>query len=105
MIVVDREYLEYSIDQVGQATMFRVLVDDGLESLLISLMAGGVAALASLSVDGMAMNIPMGVFRFSVEPWMLTGGLGLAALIAILASAIPAWKLLTLRPAQTIAGR
>lgn len=70
-----------------------VLLSFWLESIAIAGVGGGLAAAASLFLDGLAMSIPMGVFRFTIEPWMLAGGIGLALFVGVVGALFPLWRL------------
>jgi hypothetical protein len=60
-----------------------------IESLIPALAGGAVACLLAPGLNGFALRIPMGAFRFEVGPFLLGAGMGLSVLIGILGAAWP----------------
>lgn len=66
-----------------------VLLSFILESTLLCLLGGVVGGSAGLLLNGLPMRVPMGAFRFIIDPLTLGIGLGLALLIGILGALVP----------------
>ena len=63
-----------------------------VESLILALIGGALACLLVLGLNGFALRIPMGAFRFEVGPSLLGAGMGISLLIGILGAAWPLWR-------------
>jgi putative ABC transport system permease protein len=73
-----------------------------IESLIPALAGGAVACLLALGLNGFALRIPMGAFRFEVGPFLLGAGMGLSVLIGILGAAWPLWRSSRLKTVDAI---
>lgn len=60
-----------------------------LESVALCLVGGVIGVLLGLALDGVAMRVPMGAFRFSVDGMTVATGLGLSLVIGVLGAAVP----------------
>ncbi|MEW2328647.1 FtsX-like permease family protein [Micromonospora chersina] len=80
-----------------------VTAESALAVLIGALLGGAVAFAGLLSIRaGLAEQV--GVSVDLVVPWSVVGGVvGLCLLLAVLASALPTWRLLRHRPAQPLA--
>lgn len=73
-----------------------------IESLIPALVGGVLACLVALGVNGYALRIPMGAFRFEVGPLLLGTGMGLSVLIGIFGAAWPLWRSARLKTVDAI---
>ena len=73
-----------------------------IESLIPALIGGMLACLLALGVNGFALRIPMGAFRFEIGPFLLGAGMGLSVLIGILGAAWPLWRSARLKTVDAI---
>ena len=63
-----------------------------IESLIPALIGGVPACLLALGLNGFALRIPMGAFRFEVGPLLFGVGMGLSVLIGTFGAAWPLWR-------------
>ena len=73
-----------------------------IESLVPALIGGALACLLALGLNGFALRIPMGAFRFEIGPFLLCAGMGLSVLIGILGAAWPLWRSARLKTVDAI---
>ena len=73
-----------------------------IESLVPALIGGTLACLLALGLNGFALRIPMGAFRFEVGPFLFGAGMGLSVLIGILGAAWPLWRSARLKTVDAI---
>jgi putative ABC transport system permease protein len=73
-----------------------------IESLIFALIGGVLACLLALGLNGFALRIPMGAFRFEIGPLLLGAGMGLSVLIGILGAAWPLWRSSRLKTVDAI---
>jgi len=73
-----------------------------IESLVPALIGGMLACLLALGLNGFALRIPMGAFRFEIGPLLLGAGMGLSVLIGILGAAWPLWRSASLKTVDAI---
>ena len=73
-----------------------------IESLVPALIGGTLACLLALGLNGFALRIPMGAFRFEIGPFLLGAGMGLSVLIGILGAAWPLWRSARLKTVDAI---
>ncbi len=66
-----------------------VLISFILESVLLCLVGGALGGAAGLLLNGLPMRVPMGAFRFIIDPLTISIGLALALLIGILGALVP----------------
>jgi putative ABC transport system permease protein len=66
-----------------------VLLSFILESILLSLAGGIVGAACGLLLNGMPMKMPMGAFKFVVDPSTLALGVGLGVFIGLFGALLP----------------
>jgi putative ABC transport system permease protein len=73
-----------------------------IESLALALSGGVIACLLALGLNGFALRIPMGAFRFEIGAFLLAAGIGLSVLIGILGAAWPLWRSVRLKTVDAI---
>ncbi|MCC7477547.1 ABC transporter permease [bacterium] len=66
-----------------------VLLSFMLESVLLCLIGGLLGGAAGLLLNGLPMRVPMGAFRFIIDPLTMGIGLSLALLIGLLGALVP----------------
>ena len=69
-----------------------VLASFVLESVLICSAGGLVGVIAGSFLNGLPVRVPMGAFRFAVDPTTLGIGLGLALATGVLGAIVPVWR-------------
>ena len=73
-----------------------------IESMVPAAAGGLLAALLSLSLNGLALRIPMGAFRLQVDAPLFGAAILLSLLIGLLGAAWPVWRAMRLRTVEAI---
>ena len=79
-----------------------ILVSFMIESILICLAGGALGVLGGAFLNGLPMRMPMGAFRFAVDPITLGTGLGLAAVIGTVGAIVPVWRVARLPTVEAL---
>ena len=73
-----------------------------LESLLIALVGGALGCALGSLVNGMPMQVTMGVFVFRVDRLVIGLGMGLAVVIGVVGAFIPAVRAVRIRMVEAM---
>ena len=81
---------------VGSLDIRAVMAAFLTESVVISVLGGGIGTASALALDHLPLRIPMGAFRFAIDAETIAAGLVFALFIGLLGALAPllrVWRL------------